>query len=434
MKILLAPDSFKGALSASRAAQAMADGLRRVWPDAEIVQLPIADGGEGTLDALVTATKGQTFTQTVTGPLGTSVSARWGLLGDGATAVVELAEAAGLTLVPADQRDPKTTTTYGVGELLHTALAYPGVRRVIVGLGGSATNDGGSGLLSALGMRFLDAQGDSLSPGGAPLANLATVDTSTLFLDPASLELLIACDVDNPLTGPRGASAIFGPQKGATPEDIMVLDAALERMAGVLEGLVEIVRLAPFPLPLPPASGAGVSNSDTPEASVMVISSPSGTPAPDAGGRGRGKGANLTISTKPGSGAAGGTAFGLLWLFPKATLQPGIDLILDAIGFEDHLRGADLVLTGEGRLDGQTLGGKAVAGVARRAHAADVPVGALVGGIGADVDAARLAQEAGIHAVLPLAPGPCTLDESIANTAAWLTDAAERAARWMTLR
>lgn len=374
MKILLAPDSFKGALSAPDAAQAMANGLRRVLPAAECILLPIADGGEGTLDALLSATSGQRFTQTVMGPLGELVSASWGLLGDGETAVVELAEAAGLTLVPPERRDPKTATTFGVGELLLAATSYPGIRRIIIGLGGSATNDGGAGLLSALGVRFMDANSDVLPPGGAALQYLAAVDISGLRLDPATVELFIACDVDNPLTGPHGASAIFGPQKGATPEDVALLDAALERYGEVLQ-----------------------------------------TPS------------------RPGSGAAGGTAFGLLYLFPHAQLRPGIDLVLDAIRFDEHLKDASFVLTGEGRLDGQTLGGKAVAGVARRAKAAGVPVGALVGSIGSDVDATQLAREIGLGAVLPLAPGPVTLNESIANTAPYLTEAAERAARWLTL-
>jgi glycerate kinase len=295
--------------------------------------------------------------------------------------VVELAEAAGLTLVPPDRRDPKRTTTYGVGELLLAAATYHGVRRIIVGLGGSATNDGGAGLLTALGIRLLDREGRDLPPGGAALRSLASLDRSGLRLDPTAVDLLIACDVDNPLTGPRGASAVFGPQKGATPADIALLDEALANFARVV---------ARTPLS---AEGEGF----------------------------------------PGAGAAGGTAFGLLWLFPLAVLRPGIDLVLDTIGFDGHLAGADLVLTGEGRLDAQTLGGKAVSGIALRAKAAGVPVGAIVGSIGEDVDLATLSEQAGVDAALPLLPGPCTLEEAMANAAVWLADATERAARWISL-
>jgi glycerate kinase len=376
MKVLIAPDSFKGALSAPDAAAAMARGVRRVWPDAECILLPVADGGEGTLETLVAATAGRLFPRTVTGPLGEPVAAQWGFLGDGETAVVELAAAAGLTQVPPHRRDPKHTTTYGVGELLRAALAHSGVRRVIVGLGGSATNDGGAGLLSALGFRLLDAAGSPLPPGGAALSRLTAVERGLLPFDPAAVSLLIASDVDNPLTGPRGASAVFGPQKGAMPTDVALLDDALSHYAAIL----------------------GID------------------PA------------------RPGSGAAGGTTAALLWLFPNAVLRPGIDLVLDTIRFDAHLADADLVLTGEGRLDAQTLGGKAVAGVARRARAAGVPVGALVGALAPDLDAATLAEQLGVDAALPLAPGPCTLEESMAHTALWLEAVTERAARWMTLQ
>ena len=374
LKILLAPDSFKGALSAPDAARAMSKGLRRVWPDCECVHLPVADGGEGTLDALLDAAAASVRrAQTVSGPTpGTTVSASWGLLDDGATAVVELAQAAGLTFVPVSERDPLRATTYGVGELICAALARPDVRHLIIGLGGSATNDGGAGLLAACGIGLLDEDGKPLSPGGAALARLARVTTDSLRFDPARVRVSIATDVSHPLTGPHGASATFGPQKGATPADVALLDVALAHFADVLA--------------LDP--------------------------------------------TRPGLGAAGGTTAGLLYLFPHAALRPGIDLVLDALNFDTHLRGADLVLTGEGRLDGQTAGGKAVSGVARRARAAGVPCAALVGSIGADIDGATLTR-LGIAAVMPLAPGPCSLAEAMAQTAGWLADAAERAARWV---
>ncbi len=321
MKIVLAPDSFKGSLSAPDVAGAMAEGLRRVWPDALCVPLPVADGGEGTADALAAATGGKMFAATVTGPLGEPVAARWALLGDEAAAVVELAEAAGLTQISPERRDPKQTTTRGVGELLLRAARHPGVRRILVGLGGSATNDGGAGLLRALGVRLLDEAGRDLPEGGAALAGLASLDTSGLLLDPSAVEVVIACDVDNPLTGPRGASAVFGPQKGATAEDVPLLDAALAHYGAVLAR------------------------------------------------------AGRAVADIPGAGAAGGTAAALLWLFPAATLRPGIEIVLDAVRFEEHLHEADLVLTGEGRLDAvEQLGGKVATGERRPARrAAGVP-------------------------------------------------------------
>ena len=341
MKILLCPDSFKGALSAPEAAAALAEGWRRVFPKAELVSLPIADGGEGTLETLLAATGGERLAARVTGPLHELVNAHWGLLPDG-TAVVELAQAAGLSLVPEDRRDPKRTTTVGVGELLRHATRK--TSKIIITLGGSATNDGGAGIIQA----FANQQ-------------------------QLGYDVRIACDVGNPLTGPRGASAIFGPQKGATPEDVAVLDARLCTFRDE-RGLPEL----------------------------------------------------------PGDGAAGGAAYGLRWLFPGAKLVPGIELVLDSIAFERHLEDATLVLTGEGRLDSQTLGGKAIVGVARRAAAKGVPVAAIVGSVEEHLPEAALTA-AGISAVLALAPGPCTLAESVTNTAPWLADAAERAARWYKL-
>lgn len=380
MKILLCPDSFKGSLSSPDAARAMETGLRRVWPDADIVRLPLADGGEGTLHALLAAggEKAEWRRETVRGPLGEAVRAAWGWLPETQTAVVELAQAAGLSLVPDGRRDPKITTTFGVGQLLLSALREPNVRRVVVGLGGSATNDGGAGLLCALGVRFLDDAGRDLPPGGAALAHLVRVDTSGLVFERADgVQILIACDVENPLTGPNGASAVFGPQKGATPDDVALLDNALARFARVWE--------KPHDL--------------------------------------------------PGMGAAGGTAFGLLSLFPHAQLKPGIGLVLDATGFNAHLVGANLVLTGEGKMDAQTLGGKAVAGIARRVHEQTkgrVPVAALVGAVGRDVSAQSL-HDAGIAAVMPLSIGPETLADALPRTAERLADAAERSARWILL-
>ena len=381
MKILLCPDSFKGAVSAQNAARAMETGLRRVWPDSEIVHLPLADGGEGTLDALLSAagSGGTRITQTVSGPLGTVVDAAWGLLDEGTTAVVELAQAAGLGLVPPDLRDPKTTTTTGVGQLLLSALQTPGVRRIIIGLGGSATNDGGAGLLAALGVRFLDGSGKDLPVGGAALLHLARIDETLLNFATALLqtEILLACDVTNPLLGENGASAVFGPQKGATPDEVALLNSALAHFAHTWN----------------------------------------------------------KPHDAPGMGAAGGCAWGILSLFPRARLRSGIDLVLDAVHFDNHLIGADLVITGEGQINAQTLSGKAVHGVARRTRTQSggrVPVAALVGAIGDDISPAALLR-AGIDAVMPLSCGPETLEAALKNTAMRLSDAAERAARWIQL-
>jgi glycerate 2-kinase len=232
MRVVIAPDSFKGSASALQVAAAMERGLRAVFPDAEVVKVPIADGGEGTVEALVTATGGRVVRRTVRGPLGAPVEAGWGILGDGRTAVIEMAAASGLPLVPRERRDPRLTSTYGTGELVRAVLEA-GLRHLVIGLGGSATNDGGTGLARALGIAFLDAAGAPLPEGGAALAHLDRIDLTGLDPRLAGVELQVACDVDNPLTGPRGASAVYGPQKGATPEMVRTLDAALARYAEV---------------------------------------------------------------------------------------------------------------------------------------------------------------------------------------------------------
>lgn len=371
MRILVAPDSFKGSVSAPEAAEAIARGIRAVFPAAEVVKLPIADGGEGTVDALVTATGGRTEARTVSGPLGEPVRARWGVLGDGATAVIEAAAASGLTLVPPARRDPRVTTTRGTGELVRAALDA-GLRRIVLGIGGSATNDGGAGLARALGARLLDADGRDLPEGGAALARLARIDLSGLEPRLAGVELLVACDVDNPLTGPRGASAVFGPQKGATPEAVRALDAALARYA-------EVARAA----------------------------------------------TGRDVADRPGAGAAGGLGAGLL-LFTPARLVPGVELVLEATGFDRLLERAALVFTGEGRTDRQTAMGKAPAGVAAAARRRGVPVICLSGALG---EGAEEVLALGVDALLAIAPGPLTLEESMARAPALLEAAAARACR-----
>lgn len=365
MRILVAPDSFKGSLSALGVAQAMERGILTVWPEATVLKMPIADGGEGTVEALVAATGGHRLTETVRGPLGAPVQAQWGLLGDGRTAVIEMAAASGLTLVPTEARDPMAATSFGTGQLLKAALDR-GLRNMVLGIGGSATNDGGAGLLRALGARFLDARGAELPDGGGALAHLAHIDLEGL--DPRLREttLLVACDVDNPLCGERGAAAVFGPQKGAGPAMVAALDQALDTFARV---------------------------------------------ATQATGR--------DVARHPGAGAAGGMGAGLLF-FTEARLRPGVAIVLEANGFAKAVAGVDLVLTGEGRTDAQTAMGKAPVGVAAAAAAFQVPVICLSGELGPGSDAML---DHGIKALMSIVPGPMALATCMA-TADHLVEAA----------
>lgn len=353
MKIVVAPDSFKGSVSALGVAAAMERGILQVFPAAEVVKLPIADGGEGTVEALVTATGGQMIVEEVVGPLGTPLKAYWGILGDAETAVIEMAAASGLPLVPVDKRDPRITTTYGTGQLMKAALDK-GLRKIIIGIGGSATNDGGTGMAKALGVKFLDGADNELPPGGKALADLVHIDLTGLDPRLQQASIMVACDVDNPLCGERGASAVYGPQKGATPAMVAELDAALRVYAQVAEA----------------ATGKAVTN-------------------------------------LPGAGAAGGLGAGLL-LFTSAQLRPGVDIVLESAGFPAMVEGADLVITGEGRTDFQTAFGKAPVGVAKVAKQFDVPVVCLAGGLGQGADDV-LAR--GIDGLMSVVPQPMSLDE-----------------------
>lgn len=325
--MIVAPNAFKGTLTASEAAAAMAAGVREALPGAEVVQIPVADGGDGTVEALVSANSGQYRAAEVDGPLGDPVNARFGLIDSGRTAVVELATASGLALIPAERRDPRRASTYGFGSLLMAARAE-GVGQIIAGIGGSATNDGGAGMAQALGYRLLDAQGQDLERGGAALARLARIDPSGFDPGWGQVTIKVASDVTNPLTGPHGASAVYGPQKGADPDAVRELDAALAHLA-------EVIR------------------------------------------RDLGK----DVEAMPGAGAAGGTGAGLI-AFLNATLVPGAPLIVEAAGFDQALAGAGLVITGEGRVDEQTAYGKAPGEVGRRAAAAGVPVLLVAGSKG----------------------------------------------------
>ncbi|HEX8098941.1 MAG TPA: glycerate kinase [Actinomycetota bacterium] len=326
MRVLVAPDKFKGTLTAPEAAQAIATGWRRGDPSSEVETIPMADGGEGTLDALVSALNGERFTERVAGPLGDPVTAEFGVVEarEGRTGVVEMARASGLELLSPGRREPKRTTTRGTGELI-LAACRQGVRRVVVCIGGSATNDAGAGMAQALGARLLDAGGREIRAGGAALLDLARIDVTTMDRAVSGVEFLVATDVDNPLTGPTGASSVYGPQKGASAEDVRLLDDALRHFAAVVYR--------------------------------------------DLG---------VDIREVPGAGAAGGLGGGLIAFF-GAKLRRGIDVVMEAVRFRTRMEGADLVVTGEGRLDEQSLRGKVVDGVIGVANELRIPVMVLCG-------------------------------------------------------
>ncbi len=371
MKVVIAPNTFKGSLSAPEAAAAIARGVREAFPDAEVVEVPVADGGDGTVEALVSAHRGEYRTVEVEGPLGDPVQATYGLIEAGRTGVVELASASGLTLIPAERRDPRKASTYGFGQLLE-AVRAAGVERIIAGIGGSATNDGGAGMAQALGYRLLDSAGADLPRGGAALARLARIDSSGF--DPAwrSVKVMVACDVTNPLTGPLGASAVYGPQKGADEAAIRELDAALANFAAVIE-------------------------------------------------RELGK----KVADVPGAGAAGGAGAGLI-AFLDATLVPGAPLVVGASGFDAKLKDADLVITGEGQADAQTGYGKAPGEVAKRAKAARIPVLLIAGSKGPGWEALR---GLGVTAVVTLDEEGDNLQQLMRDAGQLLTQTAARACK-----
>lgn len=372
MLIVIAPDSYKGSLSAQDAANAMHRGARRVFSKAQFDLIPIADGGEGTVEALVGAMGGEFMETIVRGPLGTPTAARWGLLEQGKTAVIEMAAASGLPLLGPKKLDVLNTCTFGTGELVKAALDA-GVKTIILGIGGSATNDGGSGLARALGARFLDTAGRELKPGGAALAELSAIDLSNFDPRLATTTVRVACDVDNPLCGPRGASAVFGPQKGASPEQVAQLDAALAVYAEKAEKAT--------------------------------------------GKRG--------VPETAGAGAAGGLGAGLLF-FSNALLMPGVALVLEAVGFDARVKNASLVFTGEGRTDFQTPYGKTPAGVSLAVKRYGHPVICVSGSLGKGADDVYTV---GIDAVCSIAPGPISLEDCMADSDNLLADATERACR-----
>lgn len=357
MKIVIALDSFKESLTALQAANAIEKGIRNTIPDAAIFKIPMADGGEGTVQSLVDATGGTLIPVTVTGPLGHPVEAFFGLSGDQQTAVIEMAAASGLHLVTAEKRNPLITTTRGTGELIAAALDY-GVRHMIIGIGGSATNDGGSGMAMALGARLIDKNGNEIGEGGGQLDRLAKIDVSGLDHRLAEIKIEVACDVDNPLTGPRGASAIFGPQKGATTESIKQLDQNLLHFSKII--LRDLAK---------------------------------------------------DIENIAGAGAAGGLGAGLM-AFLSAELKTGVDIVISATNLEEQLKDADIVITGEGKIDGQTIFGKTPIGVAKAAKRHGAFVIAIAGNVAAD---SNVVHDHGIDAVFSILPGIVTSEEAFAR-------------------
>ena len=375
MKIVVAPDSFKGSVTALEAANAIEKGIRRVFPDAIIEKIPMADGGEGSVQSLVDAVGGHIRTQRVLAPLGNKVNAQFGILSDGETAVIEMASASGLTLVPPDKRNPMKTTTYGTGQLIRAALEA-GCRRLIIGIGGSATNDGGAGMAEALGVQFLNANGEPIERGGGGLGKLASIDITGLNPAISETETVVACDVNNPLTGPEGASHVYSPQKGATPEMIKTLDSHLTHFDTVLERTF------------------GQSFNDV-----------------------------------PGAGAAGGLGAGLM-AFLNAELKLGVDIMMDTVKLKERIKGVSLVFTGEGQLDFQTAFGKTPIGVAKVAKAEKIPVIAIAGGIGEGADAVY---DAGIDAMLGIVQAPMSLEDAVADAPQLIADTAEQAARLIAI-
>ncbi|MBV9712154.1 MAG: glycerate kinase [Ktedonobacteraceae bacterium] len=371
MHVVIAPQSLKGSLTAAEAGRAIAYGVQSIYPDAEISIVPIADGGEGTVQALVDATGGTLVQREVTGPLGEPVTAFFGLLGNGQTAAIEMASCAGLPLVPPERRDPRITTTYGVGELIAAALEQS-CTHLLIGIGGSATNDGGAGMAQALGAHLMTAEGNEIARGGAALSTLAHIDPSILDERLRACKVEVACDVTNPLCGPMGASAIYGPQKGATPQMVAELDAALAQYAHIIEQ--DLHRI---------------------------------------------------VKDIPGAGAAGGLGAGLI-AFLNAELRPGAQIVLEAVHLEEHLRSADLVITAEGQIDEQTAYGKSVGAVASLAKRYQLPVLALAGSLGPHY---QTVYNLGVDAVMALPSHPLTLQYAMEHASELVRDATERALR-----
>ena len=375
MKIVIAPDSFKGSLTAAEAAEAIETGFRAVYPDAEYVKVPMADGGEGTVQSLVDATSGTIITQLVSGPMGDMVAGFFGILGDRQTAVIEMAAASGIHWVRPKERDVFLASSFGTGQLINAALDR-GCDKLIVGLGGSATNDGGIGMMKALGAQFFDQDGVQLAADVRALLQLASIDLQ--YLDPRldKTEIVVACDVDNPLCGENGAARVFGPQKGATEEDIAVLDQALTRYGDIL------------------SANAG-----------------------------------RDIASEPGAGAAGGMGAAFIGLI-DAVLKPGIDIVIEIADLANSLVDANLVITGEGRVDNQTIHGKTPMGVAKVAKSCNLPVICITGSV---EDGADFTHQLGIDEIYSVTEGDYDLTEVLIEAEHKLTQAAQKIAKSLNL-
>ncbi|MFA0541428.1 glycerate kinase [Vibrio sp. 10N.222.52.B7] len=376
MKIVIAPDSYKESLSAMGVAQAIEDGFKQLIPNAEYVKLPMADGGEGTVQSLVDATNGSIIQHPVIGPLGEIVEGFYGMFGDGKTAIIEMAAASGLDLVSPEQRNPLKTTTYGTGELIKAVLDK-GVEHIIIGIGGSATNDGGLGMAQALGIRMLDAEGHELVFGGGELSKLTTIDLTNLDPRLQNVRLEVACDVDNPLCGPKGASQVFGPQKGATPDMVELLDANLAHYASIMKNQL-----------------------------------------------------GVDVIDLPGAGAAGGLGAALVGLL-NAELRPGINIVMDAVNLDEIVSDADLVITGEGRIDSQTIHGKTPIGVARTAKKHKLPVIGIAGCLASDCG---VVHEHGIDAVFAVVNRSVDLPTALAEAAENIELTARNVAAMYTIK
>jgi glycerate kinase len=374
MKILIASDSFKGSATTMEVADNIAKGLLRVCPEIEIEKLPVADGGEGTVETLVAGMDGDFVQVEVTGPLGERVKAKYGIIDDG-MAIIEMAEASGLVLVDEEMRNPTLTTTYGTGELILSALER-GLKRIYVGIGGSATNDGGMGMARALGYRFLDRDGNELPDGGGSLGQLDRIEVANVMPLLKDARITVMCDVENPLFGPDGAAFVYGPQKGADPDMVQLLDENLRHFSEILI-----------------------------------------------------RDMNADVAGIPGSGAAGGLGGGLM-AFCGAELKPGIEMVLDILNFDGHLQDVDLVVTGEGRIDGQSAKGKVPAGVAKRAKKLNKPLVAIAGGVG---EGAEGLYSIGTDLILPIVDGPMELRQAMDEVGILLERTGERLARIIAL-
>jgi len=376
LKIVLAPDSFKGSMTASDVCNAMTEGILKIFPNAEIISIPIADGGEGTVDSLVSATDGKFKTCKVLNPIGEEITAKYGILGDMKTAVIEMAAASGLPLIPREKQNPLYTSTYGTGQLILNAL-NSGCRNFIIGIGGSATTDGGAGMAQALGVKFFDKTGKKINEpmNGKLIGKCKSFSMNNIHSAVKNSRFTVACDVDNPLLGPKGAVYVYSTQKGATDEILPILETNMKHFYSIVEQVL-----------------------------------------------------NISVIEYPGAGAAGGLGAGLI-AFLGANLKSGVDIILDAVEFEKQIKNADIIFTGEGKIDSQTAYGKAIAGVLKIAQKNNIPVIAIAGKIDNNIDELY---KHGLKAIFSICNGPITFEESMKNGYELMTKITEQICRSLT--